>query len=72
MSANIPNKLKEPTYNQVNKSVNVDLHLSKGISSFFTMHKITIDQIIANDNNVTIGLNLSSPKYGTLNLTHKL
>ena len=56
-SANNPNKLKEPTYNHVNQSVKVDLQNSKGISSFLTMHKITIDHINAKDDKVTTGLN---------------
>ena len=70
--ANNPNRLKDPTYNQVNQSVKVDLQISKGIFSFRTIHRITMDHIKARETKVTIGLNLISPKYGTRNLTHKL
>ena len=59
-------------YNHVNQSVKVDLQTSNGISSFLTIQVITIDQISAKDNSVTTGLNLSSPKNGMVNFTHKL
>ena len=72
INANIPKILKELMYNHVNQSVKVDLQTSNGISSFLTIHVITIDQISAKDNSVTTGLNLSSPKNGMVNCTHKL
>ena len=72
INANIPKMLKELMYSHVNQSVKVDLQTSNGISSFLTIHVITIDQISAKDNSVTTGLNLSSPKKGMVNCTHKL